>query len=241
MAKDRQGNLEGKQIVVTGWTGGLGPAVVAALIEAGATCHLPHRGDAPPTEAPGGDRVRLIPQVDLTDEGAVTRFYGQVPALWASVHVAGGFAAAPLVDTSLRDFRLQLDINLTTAFLCCREAVRGLRQKGEGPGAGGGGRIVNVSSRAALERKGGAIAYSVAKAGVLALTECLADEVKGDGILVNAVVPSIIDTPANRRAMPHAAHDQWPRPEQIAAAIVWLCSPENQLVSGAALPVYGVA
>jgi NAD(P)-dependent dehydrogenase (short-subunit alcohol dehydrogenase family) len=237
MAKDRQGNLEGKQIVVTGWTGGLGPAVVAALIEAGATCHLPHRGDAPPAEAPGGDRVRLTPRVDLTDEGAVTRFYGQVPGLWASVHIAGGFAAAPLVDTSLRDFRLQLDINLTTAFLCCREAVRHLRERG----AGGGGRIVNVSSRAALERKGGAIAYSVAKAGVLALTGCLADEVKGDGILVNAVVPSIIDTPANRRAMPHAAHDQWPRPEQIAAAIVWLCSPENQLVSGAALPVYGVA
>ncbi|MEA2696404.1 MAG: hypothetical protein QOI66_675 [Myxococcales bacterium] len=235
MAKDQQGNLEGKQIVVTGWTGGLGPAVVAALVEAGATCHLPHRGDAPPPDAPGGDRVRFISQVDLTDEGAVTRLYGQVPALWASVHVAGGFAASPVVDTSLRDFRLQLDINLTTAFLCCREAVRQLRQKG------GGGRIVNVSSRAALERKGGAIAYSVAKAGVLALTECLADEVKSDGILVNAVVPSIIDTPANRRAMPNAAHDRWPKPPQIAAAIVWLCSPENQLVSGAALPVYGVA
>ena len=234
MAKDPQGNLEGKQIVVTGWTGGLGPAVVAALIEAGATCHLPHRGDAPPAEAPGGDRVRLSPQVDLTDEGAVTRFYGQVPALWASIHVAGGFAAAPLVDTSLRDFRTQLDLNLTTAFLCCREAVRHLRERG-------GGRIVNVSSRAALERKGGAIAYSVAKAGVLALTECLADEVKGDGILVNAVVPSIIDTPANRRAMPRAEHDRWPKPAQIATAIVWLCSAENQLVSGAALPVYGVA
>jgi NAD(P)-dependent dehydrogenase (short-subunit alcohol dehydrogenase family) len=105
--------------------------------------------------------------------------------------------------------------------------------------AAGGGRIVNVASRAALEPKGGSTAYSIAKAGVVTLTQCLADEVKARGILVNAVVPSIIDTPANRRAMPNARHDLWPKPAQIAATIVWLCRPQNQLVSGAVLPVYG--
>ncbi|HVR62053.1 MAG TPA: SDR family NAD(P)-dependent oxidoreductase [Polyangia bacterium] len=226
-------NLEGKQIVVTGGNGGLGPAVLRALVDAGATCHVPTRGD----DAPAMERVRFVPGVDLASEEQVSRFYAGLPPLWASVHVAGGFAAAPIGDTSLEAFRRQLDVNLVTAFLCCREAVHRLRA------AGAGGRIVNVGSRAAIERKGGTIAYSVAKAGVVALTECLADEVKEDDILVNVVLPSIIDTPTNRRAMPNAAADyvRWPKPPEIAAAIVWLCSPENKLVSGAALPVYGLA
>ncbi len=227
-------HLQGKHIVVSGGTGGLGPAVVQALVDAGATCHVPHRG----AEAPAAEHVNFVAGVDLTSEEAVTRFYAQLPPLWASVHVAGGFASAPFARTTLAEFRLQLDINLVTAFLCCREAVRNLRA------GGAGGRIVNVGARAAVERKGGAIAYSVAKAAVVALTECMADEVKTDNILVNVVLPSIIDTPANRRAMPAAAEAdgaRWPKPEQIAAAIAWLCGPDNQLVSGAALPVYGVA
>jgi NAD(P)-dependent dehydrogenase (short-subunit alcohol dehydrogenase family) len=224
-------NLQGKQVVVTGGTGGLGPAVVQALVDAGATCHVPHRG----ADAPAAERVHYVPGVDLTSEEQVTRFYAGLPPLWASVQVAGGFAAAPITETSLADFRRQLDVNLVTAFLCCREAVRRLRA------GGGAGRIVNVGSRAAVEHKGGTIAYSVAKTGVVALTECLADEVKADDILVNVVLPSIIDTHTNRRAMPGAAHDKWPQPAQIAAAIVWLCSAENELTSGAALPIYGLA
>ena len=108
--------------------------------------------------------------------------------------------------------------------------------------AGGrGGRIANVSSRAAAVPAGGAIAYTVAKAGVAALTEALADELRGDNILVNAVVPSIIDTPANRAAMPAADHARWPKPAEIAAAIAWLISPRNTVTSGALVPVYGSA
>jgi NAD(P)-dependent dehydrogenase (short-subunit alcohol dehydrogenase family) len=227
--------LEGRHVVVTGGTGGLGPAVVAALIEAGATCHLPHRGTAPPADAPSGARINLIAGVDLTSEEAVTRMYAGLPALWGSVHVAGGYAAAPVDRTTLADFRGQLDLNLVTCFLSCREAVRRLRA------GGGGGRIVNVGSRAALEPSGGSLAYTVAKAGVVALTRALADEVKDDGILVNAVIPSTIDTPANRRAMPKADFDRWPKPAELAAVIAWLCGPDNTLASGATIPVYGRA
>jgi NAD(P)-dependent dehydrogenase (short-subunit alcohol dehydrogenase family) len=226
MTTDRYAGLSGRHIAITGGGGGLGPAVVEALQAAGAECHVPRREE-----------------LDLTDEAAVARYYAALPALWASVHVAGGFAAAPFADTALADFRHQLDINLTTAFLCCREAVRKMIAGGAtgAAGGGGGGRIINVGSRAALVPAGGAIAYSVAKAGVATLTQCLADEVKGRGILVNAVIPSIIDTPKNRQAMPQAPADRWPKPAAIAKAIVWLASPENELVSGALLPVYGQA
>jgi NAD(P)-dependent dehydrogenase (short-subunit alcohol dehydrogenase family) len=107
--------------------------------------------------------------------------------------------------------------------------------------AGKGGRIANVSSRAAAVPAGGAIAYTISKAGVAALTQALADELRGDGILVNAVVPSIIDTPANRAAMPAADHARWPKPPEIAATLTWLISPANVLTWGALVPVYGRA
>jgi NAD(P)-dependent dehydrogenase (short-subunit alcohol dehydrogenase family) len=153
------------------------------------------------------------------------------------VHLAGGFKAAPLAETSLADLRAQLDINTTTAFLCCREAARNMRAN---PG-GGGGRIVNVGSRAAVVPSGGSIAYTMAKAAVAALTQAAAAELASDGILVNAVLPSTIDTAANRAAMPKADHTRWPKPHEIAAAIAWLISPSNTLTSGALVPVYGRA
>src|SRR6202008_2855264 len=138
---------------------------------------------------PGG--VQVVPGVDLTDEGAVAAFFGGLPPLAASVHAAGGFAAARITDTSVADLERQLQVNLLTTFLCCREAVRAMRGTG-------GGRIVNVGSRASEVPAGGAVAYTVSKAAVAALTRSLAEEVRGDGIQVNAVLPSIIDTPANR-------------------------------------------
>ena len=222
MANDPGASLGGKSIVVTGGGGALGRAVVEALSVAGATCHVPRRDE-----------------LDLTDEAAVAAYYTARPGLWASVQVAGGFAAGPFVDTTLEAFSHQLQLNLTTCFLCCREAVRQMLARPAA--ADGGGRIINVASRAALQPAGGAIAYSVAKSGVVALTQCLADEVKASRILVNAVIPSIMDTPANRQAMPQAAHERWPAPAAVASAITWLASPANRLVSGALLPVYGEA
>ncbi len=226
-------------MVITGGAGGLGPAVVETLLTAGATCHLPLRG--PARELHAHERLVVVESVDLTNEAEVAAFYAARPPLWASVHLAGGFKGAPLADTTLADLRAQLDINLITAFLCCREAARNMRAASGGGARRAAGRIVNVGSRAAAAPSGGSAAYTIAKAGVGALTQVAAAELLGDGILVNAVLPSTIDTAANRAAMPKADFARWPKPHEIAAAIAWLVSPDNTVTSGALVPVYGRA
>ncbi|MGH7592369.1 MAG: SDR family oxidoreductase [Gemmatimonadales bacterium] len=223
--------LLGRHVVITGGDGGLGRAVVAACVAAGAQCHLPILG---PVTTPPVAGVQLTGSVNLTDEHSVESYYCGLPPLAASIHLAGGFQSKAIADTSLADLDRQLQINLVTAFLCCREAVRAMR-------ATGGGRIVNVAARVVLVPGPGMVAYSIAKAAVAALTRSLAEEVGHDGIQVNAILPSIIDTPANRAAMPNAPIDRWPRPDEIAATILWLASPANHLTSGALVPVYGKA
>jgi NAD(P)-dependent dehydrogenase (short-subunit alcohol dehydrogenase family) len=226
-------DFTGRHVVVTGGTGALGRALVQAFLDAGAVCHVPHRGAAP-AEFPTSDRLRLVGGVELADEAHVMRFYAELPDLWASVHAAGGFAAAPATETPLAALRAQLDQNLVSAFLCSREAARHIRQRGAP-----GGRIVNVASRAAVEPTAGSLAYTISKAGVVALTRALAEEVKAAGVLVNAVVPSIIDTPANRKAMPSPPEvvARWSKPADVAATILWLASPDNRLTTGALVPV----
>jgi NAD(P)-dependent dehydrogenase (short-subunit alcohol dehydrogenase family) len=232
-------DFRGRHIVVTGGTGALGSAVIAALLEAGATCHVPygteaaahgfaHRGD------PG---VKLVEAHDLSDEAEVARLFGSVPALWASLHIAGGFSYGTLAEASLADLRRQVDMNLMTCLLCCRAAVRAMAETGRG------GRIVNVAARAGLEWRQGTnmVAYTAAKAGVAALTAALAEEVTGQDILVNAVAPSILDTPANRAAMPKANYANWPKVEEVTRTILFLASPENRVTRGAVVPVYGKA
>ena len=224
-------SLGGRNVVITGGDGGLGPAVVAAFAQAGAVCHLPLHGPGL-THAHAG--VRVTSGVDLTDEDAVVRYYAALPALAASIHLAGGFKARPIAETSCAELLQQLELNLVTAFLCSREAIKAMRQSG-------GGRIVNVAARVVEAPAAGMSAYSAAKAGVAALTRSLAEETRKEGILVNAVLPSIIDTPANRAAMPGADVARWPKPEELARAILWLASPDNLLTSGALVPVYGKA
>jgi NAD(P)-dependent dehydrogenase (short-subunit alcohol dehydrogenase family) len=164
----------------------------------------------------------------------VTRFYAALPGpLWASIHVAGGFAMAPIENTTLKTFEAQWRINGVTAFLTSREAARCIKR------TGAGGRIVNVASRAAVEPQsgGGKVAYVAAKAAVAAMTRALAAELRGARILVNAVVPDTIDTPGNRAAMPDADFSLWTPPSAIGSTIAWLASPENTTVTGALLPV----
>lgn len=222
-----------RAIVVTGGAGGLGGEVVRELLRAGATCHVPLRGDAvPDVLASFGDQVRPTTGIDLTDEAATRTFYESLPDLWGSVHLAGGFAMSPLEETTLAEVERLWRLNAVTAFLCCREAARRMPA---------GGRIVNVGARPAVTPVAGMIAYSMAKAVVAAMTRALAEELRHRDILVNAVLPSIIDTPANRAAMPDAPFDAWPTPAQVAKTIDFLMSPDNELTSGALVPVYGRA
>jgi NAD(P)-dependent dehydrogenase (short-subunit alcohol dehydrogenase family) len=225
-----------RQVVVSGGTGALGGAVVGSLLAAGAFCHVPyiHDGEAERFAHKGHERVRLVGGTDLADEAAVARLYAGVPRLWASIHIAGGFAMAPLVATDKKMLMAQLEMNLASCFLCCRAAVAAMK-------ASGGGRIVNVVARQALEPRTGAgmTAYTASKAAVAALTQALAQEVAGDGILVNAIAPSIMDTAQNRKDMPKADVTLWPKVEEVAATILFLASPENRVTRGAVVPVYG--
>jgi len=226
-----------RHVVVTGGTGALGTAVVGALVGAGAHCHVPFvvAGEAERFPFRAHEKVTLAPVANLADEAEVARLYQGVPQLWASIHLAGGFAMAPLGETRKSDLMGQLETNFITAFLCCRAAVNAMAHNSEG------GRIVNTAARPALEWRTGAgmTAYTASKAAVAALTAALGEELAKAGILVNAVAPSIMDTPANRAAMPKADHALWPKVEEVAATIVFLASPDNQVTRGAIVPVYG--
>jgi NAD(P)-dependent dehydrogenase (short-subunit alcohol dehydrogenase family) len=226
-----------RHVVVTGGTGALGSAVVAALVEAGALCHVPYLVPAEAEHFPLRDhaKVKLVAAIDLTDEAAVARLYDGVPSLWASIHLAGGFAMSAVAKTTKAELMKQIDLNLVTAFLSCAAAVNAMTR------TGAGGRIVNVAARPALEWRSGAgmAAYTASKAGVAALTAALAEEVAKSGILVNAVAPSIMDTPANRAAMPQADYAAWPKTEEVAATILFLASPDNKVTRGGVVPVYG--
>jgi NAD(P)-dependent dehydrogenase (short-subunit alcohol dehydrogenase family) len=231
-----------RHVIVTGGAGALGTAVVAALIERGAICHVPCVTDAEAARFRFRDykQVKVAVTGSLASEAAIDRFYQGIAPLWGSIHIAGGFAAAPLRDTTEAAIRQQIDMNLLSCMLCCRAAVRAMSDDDRSM-QNGGGRIVNVAARPALEWRTGAgmTAYAVSKAGVAALTAALAEEVAKNGILVNAVAPSIMDTAANRHAMPKADFALWPKVEEVAATIVFLASPENRVTRGAVVPVYG--
>jgi len=226
-----------RHVVVTGGTGALGAAVLDALLQAGAWCHAPYRGERAVEHSPhrGNARVSFVEVGDLGDDAAVARYYEGLGDLWASIHIAGGFASAPIARSDNALLMGQLETNLVSAYVCSRAAALAMRRKGAG------GRIVNVAARQALEPRlgSGTVAYTIAKAGVAALTTALGAELAKENILVNAVAPSIMDTPANRAAMPSADFAAWPKVEEVAAAILFLASPENTVARGAIVPVYG--
>jgi NAD(P)-dependent dehydrogenase (short-subunit alcohol dehydrogenase family) len=189
----------------------------------------------------GIDRVQPAPahQVDgvtyeahdVQDEAALARVLSAAAPPWAVVNTIGGFAGhRPLAQLDAAELRTQLELNLMTSALVTKHALAAMQP-------GGTGRIVHTASRAALVTKGSGFAYSASKAAVLHLVAMAADEVRGTGITVNCVVPSIIDTPANRAAMPDANHDAWPKVPDIARTYLFLAAPESGLVNGAAVPV----
>jgi NAD(P)-dependent dehydrogenase (short-subunit alcohol dehydrogenase family) len=211
--------------------------VVGALLAAGATCHVPYRSQAEADRFPhrASANVKLIEAGDLADENAIAKIFDTVPHLWASIHLAGGFAFGALTETSPDVIRQQVETNLMTCLLCCRAAVATMVRSGDG------GRIVNVAARPALEWRQGKnmVAYTAAKAGLAAATAALAEEIADQGILVNAVAPPIMDTPANRAAMAKAHYAAWPKVEEVAATVLFLASPDNKVTRGAVVPVYG--
>jgi NAD(P)-dependent dehydrogenase (short-subunit alcohol dehydrogenase family) len=224
-----------RHIVITGGAGALGTALVGALVEAGATCHVPCFNEAEAARFTLRDhpRIKVTVTGNLADEAAVAALYQPIAPLWASIHLAGGFAAGKLAETSVATIRQQIDMNFISCLLCCRAAVKAI--------GGNGGRIVNVAARPALEPRTGAgmAAYAASKAAVGALTAALAEEVVKDGILVNTVAPSTMDTPANHAAMPKADFSLWPKVEEVAATIMFLASPDNRVTRGGVVPVYG--
>jgi NAD(P)-dependent dehydrogenase (short-subunit alcohol dehydrogenase family) len=228
-------DFSNRTVVVTGGTGALGTAVVGALLEAGARCVVPYRDEHDATSFAHRDhkQVAMIAVKDLSDEADVAKLYDGVSSLWASIHIAGGYLWGPVADTDKAALLKQLNMNVVSSFLCCRAAIKAMGKNG--------GRIVNVAARQALEWRLGAsqAAYGASKAAVAALTVALAEEVAKDGILINAVAPSIMDTPVNRKDMPKADFDKWPKVEDVAATILFLASPDNRVTRGAVVPVYG--
>jgi NAD(P)-dependent dehydrogenase (short-subunit alcohol dehydrogenase family) len=222
-------------VLVTGGTGGLGAAVTQAFLDDGWRVVVPWIAERELERVQAHDRLELV-RADLFDPDAVAEAVQAAgPSLRATVNLVGGFAIHDRVhETPIETFEEQLRLNLRPTYLVCAAALPVLL-------AAGGGAIVCVSSRAARQPFPGAAGYVVSKAAVLALVDALDAEYRKDRIRVNAVLPSVIDTPANRSSMPDADFDTWVAPEEIARVIRFLCSDEASVTSGAHLPVYGRA
>ena len=220
-----------RSVLITGGTGGLGRAVVAAFAAGGWRVVVP---DVAPAELEGAEVVAA----DLTDPNEAARVVEIAAAreaapLRAVVNLVGGFAAdQPVADTPVEVFEAQFTLNLRPTYLVTQAALPALA-------AAGGGAIVCMSSRSALYPFGGAAGYCASKAAVLTFVQVVAREHAADGVRCNAVLPSMIDTPANRAAMPPEQHAQLTPPAEIAAVIRFLCSDESAPTTGAAIPVYG--
>ncbi|MGC8952602.1 SDR family NAD(P)-dependent oxidoreductase [Chloroflexus sp.] len=232
-------DLVNKIAIVTGGTGGLGVAVVERLLAAGATVVTPYAQETAFHALHERFPAVIGMRVDLTDEAATKAAYDTVAAMHGGIDIvinaAGGFAGGqPVHQTPWSLWQTQLDINLKTAVISCAAAIPHMIERS-------GGAIVNVSSRTATQTGANLAAYAAAKRVVLQLTEALAAELLPHNITVNAVLPSVIDTPANRAAMPNANHERWVKPEEIAAVIHFLVGPTARIISGAAIPVYGKA
>jgi NAD(P)-dependent dehydrogenase (short-subunit alcohol dehydrogenase family) len=233
--------FDGKVVLVAGGTGGLGHAVSLAFLEEGAKVIVTYRAQQ------GFDALKAAagksgPQlegylVDVTDEAAVRQLVEKIVAKYrrldAMVNTVGGYAGGTkLWELETKVFDQMLALNLRSGYALSRAAVRAMLKEGRGA-------IVNVAAKAAFDHSAGAAAYAASKSAAVALLDSLAADLKGTGIRVNTILPSIIDTEANRKAMPKADFSKWPKPEDIARVILFLCSDDAKVIHGATVPVYG--
>src|ERR1041385_3555920 len=230
----------GKVALITGGTGGLGRAVTLAFLHEGASVIATYikkdEADALRDAVGPNARLELLP-LDATNEDdcrtlvdGITARYGQIDIL---VNTIGGYAAGkPMWETETQTFQLMLTLNLRTGHNLAKAAVPAMLRRKSGA-------IVNIAAKAAFDHAAGAGAYAVLKNSALALFDCLAQDLKGTGVRANSILPSIIDTGPNRKAMPNADFSKWPKPEEIAQVILFLCSDRAKVVHGAAIPVYG--
>jgi NAD(P)-dependent dehydrogenase (short-subunit alcohol dehydrogenase family) len=227
-------NLSGKVLAITGSNGALGQAVSATLSGYGARLALLDHGQTPPTAPPAG--ALHYGGIDLTQadaaRSAMERVVKDAGHLDGLINLAGGFHWEKLTGGTLDSWDSMYRINLRTAVVSCQAALPYLLQ-------GGSGRIVNVGAMGAMKASTGMGAYAASKAGVAKLTEALADELKDRGITVNAILPSILDTPKNRADMPQADFTRWVAPVEAAEVIAFLVSNEARAVTGALIPVVG--
>lgn len=231
----------GRRVFVTGGTGALGTAVTRRLLEDGhrvaVSCR--HETEVADLRAALGDldASPVVVEADVTDEDsfgrALAEFHRRLGSVEVLVHLVGAWhGGEPVQEQSLQTWKRVTDLNLTSAFLCCHAVLPEMLQAGWG-------RLVLVSSRTAREGRNGQSAYAVAKEGVATLAEVIADECCGTGVTANTIAPSVLDTPANRRAMPSADFTRWVAPDVAAAVVAFLVSEEAGTLRGAWLPVFG--
>ena len=235
-------NFHDKVVLVTGGTGGLGREVTMAFLEAGATIVVTYQAaEEFAAVMSAAQKIGAAPPigvgVDVTDAPAVEKLIAEITAkhgrLDILVNTVGGYAGGTsLWEVDPRTYDKMLQLNLQAGFVLARAVVPQMIKQNRGW-------IVNIASKAAFEHAAGGALYAASKAAALALMDSLAADVKPFNINVNSVLPSIIDTAANRKAMPGADFSKWPKPEEIARVILFLCSEEARVIHGAAIPVYG--
>ena len=226
----------GQTVLVTGGTGGLGRAVALAFLEESANVIVTYRKQAEFEALPRNARLEGF-STDVTDEAAVHELVesilGRHGKLDVLVNTVGGYTGSvKFWEADGKALDQMLALNLRSGYTLCRVIVPAMLRQQHGS-------IVNIAAKAAIDPAGGAAAYSASKAAAVAMVASLAVDLKGTGVRVNSVLPSIIDTEANRRAMPKADFTRWPKPEQIAKVILFLASDDAIVVHGAAIPVYG--
>ncbi len=229
--------MEGKQVLLTGGTGGLGLGVTPEVVKRGAKVTIPYRDETEVTRlkdklAPTDfEKIRFV-KADLLDENVVKQLVNDLNKVDVLIHLMGGFSMGETHKQSYEDWKSAIDLNLNSTFLLCKYCLGAMYKSGYG-------RIVTVGSRGAVEPDANLGSYCASKAGVVALTKSIAEETKELNITANSVLPSVIDTPANREAMGEENASKWVSPHSLAQVICFLASEEAKDIRGSAISVYG--